>query len=100
MRLSLLFTQPLEEVTQLEKQEGRQQGIQRGIQLDIQLRRQKGYQEMLESLLVFRFGKLDSQLEVIIEQIMGLPKEDFNRTILQLSHLSRDELLARFGGEN
>ncbi|WP_339379537.1 MULTISPECIES: hypothetical protein [Okeania] len=54
---------------------------------------------MIENLLVFRFGQLDDQLEVIIEQIMELQKEDLNRLILQLSNLSRDELLARFRGE-
>ncbi|NES73817.1 MAG: hypothetical protein F6K24_55870 [Okeania sp. SIO2D1] len=66
----------------------------------MKIERKKEYREMLESLLVFRFGKLDSQLEIIIEQIMELEKRDFNRIILQLSHLSREELLARFEGEN
>ncbi|NET44509.1 hypothetical protein [Okeania sp. SIO2B3] len=79
MRLSPLFSQRLEEAIQ----SGRQQGIR----------------QMIENLLVFRFGQLDDQLEVIIEQIMELEKEDLNRLILQLSNLSRDELLARFGGE-
>ncbi|NET29642.1 hypothetical protein [Okeania sp. SIO1I7] len=92
MRLSPLFSQRLEKATQSGKQEGRQEGIQEG--------RQEGRREMLENLLVFRFGQLDNQLEVIIEQIMELPKEDLNRLILQLSNLSREELLARFGGEN
>ncbi|NER06139.1 MAG: hypothetical protein F6K17_27885 [Okeania sp. SIO3C4] len=80
MKLSPLFSQRLEEATQSGKQEGRR--------------------EILENLLVFRFGQLDDQLEVIIEQIMELPKEDLNRLILKLSSLSRDELLARFGGKN
>ena len=84
MRLSPLFSQRLEEATQSGRQEGRQEERR----------------EMLESLLVFRFGELDSQLEVIIQQIMELPKEDYSRLILQLPSLSRDELLARFGGEN
>ncbi|WP_353736091.1 MULTISPECIES: hypothetical protein [unclassified Okeania] len=83
MRLSPLFSQRLEEATQ----SGVQQGIQQGVR------------QMLENLLVFRFGQLDDQLEVIIEQIMELQKEDLNRLILQLSNLSRDELLARFRGD-
>ena len=82
MKLSPLFTQSLEEATQ--------SGVERGIQ---QERR-----KTIENLLVFRFGKLDSQLEVIIQQIMELPEEDYSRLILQLSNLSREELLARFGG--
>ena len=86
IKLSPLFSQRLEEA----RQEGYRQGYQ------------QARQEIIESLLVFRFGQLDNHLEVIIEQIqiMELPKEDLNRLILQLSNLSRDELLARFGQEN
>ncbi|NER06140.1 MAG: hypothetical protein F6K17_27890 [Okeania sp. SIO3C4] len=88
MRLSPLFSQRLEEATQ--------SGVQRGVQQGVQQERR----ETIKNLLVFRFGELDSQLEVIIQQIMELPKEDYSRLILQLPSLSRDELLARFGGEN
>ncbi|NEP79984.1 MAG: hypothetical protein F6K39_18540 [Okeania sp. SIO3B3] len=88
MKLSPLFSQRLEEA----RQEGYRQGYRQG--------RQQARREIIESLLVFRFGELDSQLEVIIQQIMELPKEDLNRLILQLSNLYREELLDRFGGEN
>ena len=84
MRLSPLFSQYLEAATQS------------GIEQVIQQERRK----IIENLLVFRFGKLDSKLEVIIEQIIKLPKEDFTRLILQLSNLSREQLLAIFEGEN
>ncbi len=90
MKLPPLFSQRLEQAIRSE----RLQGVQRGIQLG----RQKGYLEMQESLLVFRFRELDSQLEIVLEEIMELPKEHFTRLILQLSNLSREELLARFGG--
>ncbi|MGK7920446.1 MAG: hypothetical protein AB4080_10630 [Trichodesmium sp.] len=96
MTLPQLFSQRLEQAIRSE----RLKGVQRGMQLGIQLGRQKGYLEMLESLLVFRFGELDSQLKVVLEEIMDLPEEDFNRLILELSNLSREELLARFAREN
>ncbi len=52
---------------------------------------------MIESLLVFRFGELDNQLEVIIESLLSLSPSELMPLLLQLS---RDELLARFGGKN
>lgn len=84
MRLSPLFSQRLEEATQ----SGMQQGMQ-------QERR-----ELIENMLKVRFGELDSQLEAIIEPIMELPTENFTRLILQLSNLSREELVGRFTAEN
>ncbi|NEQ37513.1 MAG: hypothetical protein F6K40_15040 [Okeania sp. SIO3I5] len=85
MRLSPLFSQRLEEATQSGRQEGMQEGIQ------------QGYRQMIENLLVFRFGELDSQLEVIIEPLLSLSLPELMPLLLQLS---REELLARFGGEN
>ena len=76
MRLSPLFSQRLEEATQ--------SGVQ------------QGHREMIENLLVFRFGKLDSQLEVIIEPLLSLSLPELMPLLLQLS---REELLDRFGGE-
>ncbi len=80
MRLSPLFSQRLEEATQ--------SGLQQGIQ--------QGHREMIENLLIFRFGQLDSQLEVIIQPLLSLSLSELTPLLLQLS---RDELLARFGGE-
>jgi len=77
MRLSPLFSQRLEEATQLGVQQERR--------------------ETIKNLLVFRFGELDSQLEVIIEPLLSLSLPELMPLLLQLS---RDELLARFGGEN
>ncbi|NER06141.1 MAG: hypothetical protein F6K17_27895 [Okeania sp. SIO3C4] len=54
---------------------------------------------MIKNLLVFRFGELDSKLEIIAEEIMELEDEDCKSLILQLPNLSRDELLARFEDE-
>lgn len=52
---------------------------------------------MMENLLRVRFGSLDDQLSAIIEPMLELPSEEFTRLLLQLSNLSREEVLARFG---
>jgi len=77
MRLSPLYEQRLEEATQ--------QGIQQGQRV------------VVKNLLRARFGSLDEQLEAIIEPVLSLPSEEFTLLLLQLSSLSREELLARFG---
>lgn len=87
MRLSPLFDQELERV----RQEGQQQGLQQGLQ---QQRR------VIENILRVRFGELDEQLTAIIEPLLALSPEEFAPLLLQLSNLSREELLARFGGQN
>lgn len=76
MELSPLYLQRLEEATQ--------QGIQQGQRV------------VVENLLRARFGSLDDQLEAIIEPVLELPSEEFTRLLLQLSNLSREDLLARF----
>ncbi len=93
MRLSPLFSQRLEEATQSGVQQGLQQGRQEGIQQGLQQERR----ETIKNLLIFRFGKLDSELEVIIEPLLSLSLPELMPLLLQLS---REELLDRFGGEN
>lgn len=51
---------------------------------------------IMENLLRVRFGSLDDQLSAIIEPMLELPSEEFTRLLLQLSNLSREEVLARF----
>lgn len=72
--------------------EGRQEGMQAGMQVGVQTERRT----TLESLLRLRFGSLDDQLSAIIEPLVQLSTEDYARLLLQLSNLSREELLARF----
>ncbi len=50
----------------------------------------------LENLLLARFSEIDEQLQAIIPSILALPKQEYTALILQLSSLSREELLARF----
>jgi len=49
----------------------------------------------IENFLRVRFGVLDEELSGIIEPLLELPPEEFAVLLLQLS---REELLARFGG--
>jgi hypothetical protein len=81
MNLSPLYLQRLEEAGQ--------QGIQQGIQTE--------RRATIENLLRVRFGSLDEALAAIVEPMLELPPEEFTLLLLQLS---RDELLARFGGQN
>ena len=69
-------------------EQDREQAIQQGIQ--------QGERLIVENLLRVRFGSLDEQLSAIIATILALPPEEFTPLLLQLS---REELLARFAGE-
>lgn len=74
------------------KQQGIQQGVQQGVQQGIE---QERYQ-LLENLLSERFGEVDSQLSAIAPAILNLPPKEYASLLLQLSSLSREELLMRF----
>ncbi|MEA5511768.1 hypothetical protein VB715_18510 [Crocosphaera sp. UHCC 0190] len=62
------------------KQEGKQEGLT------------EGRREMIENLLLVRFGKLDEEMKEVIAQLLQLPTEDVTRLLL---NLSREELLQR-----
>lgn len=71
------------------REEALREGEMRGIQ--------QGQRQVVENLLLLRFGSLDEQLLAIIEPLLELPPEEFTRLLLQLS---REELLTRFGEPN
>ena len=80
MRIRPLFREKLEEVrSQGAKQEKR---------------------TLIESLLRSRFGELDSELTAIIDSILQLSSEEFSPLLLNLSNLSKSELIARFNPQN
>ena len=87
MRLEPLYQQAREQAKQEGRQEGRQEGKQEG--------KQEGRQEIIENLLQVRFGTLDEELRAIISPILALPPSEFTPLLMQLS---REELIARFGG--
>ena len=81
MRLSPLYLEDREKAVQ----EGIQQGIQQGVQA------------LLETVLKNSFGELDSELERAMGNMLQLSREELASLLLQLSSLSRQELLERFG---
>lgn len=52
-----------------------------------------GYQSVVESMIVDRFGSLDEKLSAIIPNIINLPPSEFTPLLM---HLSRVELIDRF----
>jgi hypothetical protein len=52
---------------------------------------------VVKNLLRVRFGTIDEELAGIIDAILNLLQEEF---IPMLMHLSRQELMDRFGDEN
>lgn len=69
-------------------------------QQDRERAKQEGGQEasrtIVENLLVCRFGALDDQLTAIIQPILALPPAEFTPLLM---HLSKEELIARFGSQ-
>jgi hypothetical protein len=55
-----------------------------------------GQRLMVESLLGVRFGNLDDDLSTIVSRLMELSLTERTQLLLNLSNLSREELLARF----
>ena len=104
MRLAPLFDEKIEQIARESEQRGIEQGIQQGIQLGEQRGIQQGEQQerrsMIQNLLRFRFGELDEELVRVAEQILALSTEELTALILQLSQLSREELLAGFSEQN
>ncbi|MEH2005399.1 hypothetical protein [Nostoc sp.] len=69
-------------------QEARAQAVQEGVE--------QGQRQVVENLLRFRFGSVDEELSRVIDSLLQLAPDDFARFLLELSSLSREELLARF----
>ncbi|BAY95836.1 hypothetical protein IQ278_13550 [Tolypothrix sp. LEGE 11397] len=57
----------------------------------------EGERLVVENLLQVRFGSLDKELSAIIELLLALPPQEFTPLLMQLS---REELIARFGGQS
>ena len=52
--------------------------------------------KIVENLLQVRFGTLDDQLTAIIQPVLTLPPSEFTPLLM---HLSKEELIARFGSQ-
>jgi hypothetical protein len=51
---------------------------------------------IIENLLRVRFSSEEPQLAAIIEPLLALPSSEFSCLLLQLSSLSKEDLLTRF----
>lgn len=80
MRLSPLLTKQLQDAEELGEQRGQRQ--------------------LVENMLLARFGSVNEELSTIIGQMMLLSSEELTQILMQLSSLSREELLSRFGEDN
>jgi hypothetical protein len=88
MRLSPLLTKKLQDAEEV--------GEQRGIELGVQ----QGQRQLVENMLLARFGSVDDELSTIVGQMMSLSSEELTQILMQLSTISREELLSRFGNNN
>jgi len=52
--------------------------------------------QIVENLLLARFGFIDEQLAAVIQPVLNLTSHEYTTLLLQLSSLSREQLLARF----
>ncbi|NEQ69337.1 MAG: hypothetical protein F6K21_28370, partial [Symploca sp. SIO2D2] len=59
-----------------------------------------GQRLMVEKLIEAKFSTLDQELSDIIAVIMQLPLTERSQLLLDLSNLSREELLQRFKRQN
>jgi hypothetical protein len=84
MSLSPAYLKQREEWKQEGIEEGRQEGQKDGQRL------------IVESLLAVRFGNLDEELSAIVSPLMELSLTERIQLLLNLSNLSREELLAMF----
>ena len=109
MRLEPLFEQEMEQIKQEYEERIQQERrtfeerIQQQIQQErrtfeerIQQQIQQERRTAIEGVLRLRFGSMDEELAAIIEPLAALPLEEYTALILQLSDLSREELLTRF----
>lgn len=74
-----------------QREEWRKEGLQEGSL--------EGQRLMVASLLQGRFGSLDEEFSGLITAIMELPLTERTELLLNLSNLSREDLLARLGRE-
>jgi len=97
MRLEPLYKKYRDEAVQEGVQQGLERGIQQGLERGLQQGLQQERRNTIENMLLTRFGRLDSELETIIEPLLALSYPEFAPL---LSQLSREELLRRFRADN
>lgn len=73
---------------------GREEGIQQGIQQGLKQGQQEKAKNLIQSLLIQRFGTLDEELSSMIEPLAQMPDDEVAGLLLTSS---REELISRFG---
>jgi hypothetical protein len=92
MRLSPLLTKKLQDAEEVGEQRGIELGVQQGQRLE--------RLTMIENFFRARFGSVDEELSTIIEPMLLLSYEELTQILMQLSTISREELLSRFASDN
>lgn len=78
------------------EQETELRGVERGKEIGKEIGREQERRQIVENLLLARFGPLDEQLAAIVQPILNLQAIEYAAMLIQLSSLSREQLLARF----
>ncbi len=68
----------------------------RGLERGKEIGKEQERRQIVENLLSARFTVIDEPLEAVIQPILNLPSQEYIGLLLQLSSLSREQLLARF----
>lgn len=97
MNLSPIYQQRCEEILEEGRQLERQLGIESATEYVRQQGSLLGQRIVLENILKVPFGTLDEELLAVIETLLKLQPEEYAPLIMQLSDMSREELLQRFG---
>lgn len=78
------------------EQETELRGMERGKEIGKEIGKEQERRQIVENLLLARFGSIDEQLAAIVEPILSLPAQDYAVMLMQLSSLSKEQLLTRF----
>lgn len=100
MQLSSVYLRWREDTLLEGVRQGLQQGLREGLQEGLQEGNLQGQRLMVENLLEARFGELDEELSRLVDRLLQLPIRERTQLLLNLSNLSRGELLERFQGES
>ncbi|WP_343277558.1 hypothetical protein [Kamptonema sp. UHCC 0994] len=75
----------------------REETLLQGRQIGVEIGRFEERRILVENLLIARFGSIDEALLAVLEPMLELPPQELTRMLLELSNLSREDLLTRFG---
>lgn len=71
-------------------------GLERGKEIGKEIGKEQERRQIVENLLLARFGFIDQQLAAVVQPVLNLTSHEYTTLLLQLSSLSREQLLSRF----